>query len=71
MYVSLGSRITHLNLGHLICGRFAQCDLSRADLSKLPQHRGWPGISLSAIADMRRNRGGKTYARGATEKQDG
>jgi hypothetical protein len=32
MYVSLGSRMTHLNLGHLICGRFAQCDLSRADL---------------------------------------
>jgi len=60
MYVSLGSRMTHLNLGHLICGRFAQCDLSRADLSKLPQHRGGPGISLSAIADMRRNRGGKT-----------
>jgi len=52
--------MTHLNLGHLICGRFAQCDLSRADLSKLPQHRGGPGISLSAIADMRRNRGGKT-----------
>jgi hypothetical protein len=47
MYVSLGSRMTHLKLGHLICRQFAQCDLSRADLSKLPQHGGWLGISLS------------------------